>query len=170
MIRPRHSLSDAPARHSEQEEKSGILSTGMNRVGLFSAFRATRILWMLWIVVAIVPPASAQEKAAEAVVIYPHSPGARTEPASRSGSGYASILVAAFLLAGAGGWLFWRGRTTLGKAAAMRKLAIAETKSLGNRQYLVVASYEDKKYLLGVCPGRIDLLTPLDGAPVAKSP
>jgi flagellar protein FliO/FliZ len=53
---------------------------------------------------------------------------------------------------------------------ATRKLAIAETKSLGNRQYLVVASYEDKKFLLSVCPGRIELLTPLDGSSPAKLP
>ncbi len=76
-------------------------------------------------------------------------------------------LVAVLVLAGAGGWLVWRGRkgnfATLNRAA--RQLAIEETRSLGNRQYLVVASYQDKKFLLGVCPGRIDLLSPLhDGA------
>ena len=48
------------------------------------------------------------------------------------------------------------------KGRDVRKLAIDETRSLGSRQYLVVASYEGKKLLLGVCPGRIDLLTPLD--------
>ena len=47
-----------------------------------------------------------------------------------------------------------------------RQLAIQETRSLGNRQYLVVASYEDKKFLLGVTPGRIEMLTPL-AAPAA---
>ena len=43
----------------------------------------------------------------------------------------------------------------------LRSLAVEETRSLGNRQYLVVASYEGKKFLLGVCPGRINLLSAL---------
>jgi flagellar protein FliO/FliZ len=47
---------------------------------------------------------------------------------------------------------------------------IDETKSLGSRQYLVVASYEGRKLLLGVCPGRIDLLTPLDATAAPKAP
>ena len=38
---------------------------------------------------------------------------------------------------------------------------VEETRALGNRQYLVVASYEGKKFLLGVCPGQINLLSPL---------
>jgi flagellar protein FliO/FliZ len=102
-------------------------------------------------------------------IIYPASSGNRNElPSARSG-GYSAVLVAAFLLAGAGAWLFWRGRTAPGGIAPVRKLAVAETKSLGNRQYLVVASYEDKKYLLGVCPGRIELLTALEGTPPAQS-
>ena len=49
-----------------------------------------------------------------------------------------------------------------GVAAAGRKLAVAETRSLGSRQYLVVATYGEKKFLLGVCPGRINLLTSLE--------
>lgn len=44
-----------------------------------------------------------------------------------------------------------------------RKLIIAETRSLGNRQFLVVAEYENRKMLLGVCPGRIDYLSTLAG-------
>ena len=39
---------------------------------------------------------------------------------------------------------------------------VAETKSLGNKQYLVVASYGDQKFLLGVCPGKIELLSELE--------
>jgi flagellar protein FliO/FliZ len=80
------------------------------------------------------------------------------------------VLVVALLLAGAGGWLFWRGRAVPTGTMSARKLAIAETKSLGNRQYLVVASYEDKKFLLSVCPGKIELLTPLDGPVPFKLP
>jgi len=103
-------------------------------------------------------------------IIYPGASTARAEAAAGRSSSYGAVMVVAVLLAGAGGWLFWRGRLSPTGAVPVRKLAIAETKSLGNRQYLVVASYEDKKYLLGVCPGRIDLLTPLDTNPPAKSP
>jgi flagellar protein FliO/FliZ len=45
-----------------------------------------------------------------------------------------------------------------------RKLQIAETRMLGNRQFLIVAEYEDRKMLIGVCPGRIDYLCTLAGA------
>lgn len=44
-----------------------------------------------------------------------------------------------------------------------RRLNIAESRMLGNRQFLVVAEYEGSKMLLGVCPGRIDYLCPLGG-------
>ena len=80
-------------------------------------------------------------------------------------SGMGSLtLVGALLLAGLGGWLLLRGRKISFPGRSARKLEIDETRSLGSRQYLVVASYEGKKLLLGVCPGRIDLLTPLDGS------
>lgn len=83
-------------------------------------------------------------------------------PAPASGSSWSSAtLVAGLLLAAAGGWLLWRGRHQVARTGDARALAIAETRPLGNRQYLVVAAYEDKKFLLGVCPGRIDLLARL---------
>jgi flagellar protein FliO/FliZ len=44
-----------------------------------------------------------------------------------------------------------------------RKLVISEARTLGNRQFLVVAEYENRKMLLGVCPGRIDYLSTLSG-------
>jgi flagellar protein FliO/FliZ len=34
---------------------------------------------------------------------------------------------------------------------------------LGNRQFLVVAEYEQRKMLIGVCPGRIEYLCTLSG-------
>jgi flagellar protein FliO/FliZ len=87
-------------------------------------------------------------------------------------SGYgATTLVGIVLLGGAGGWLFLRGRKIQLTGRVVRRLVIDETKSLGSRQYLVVASYEGKKLLIGVCPGRIDLLTPLDSPTVpGKAP
>lgn len=84
-------------------------------------------------------------------------------PAGGPGAG-AFTAVAVVLLAGAGGWMLWRGKTggLAQLSRAPRQLAIEETRSLGNRQFLVVATYQDRKYLLGVCPGRIDLLAPLN--------
>jgi flagellar protein FliO/FliZ len=92
-----------------------------------------------------------------------------TRPASSSGT---LTLVAVLVLACAGGWMLWRGRNGVianfrPGARVPRNLAVEETRSLGNRQYLVVASYRDKKFLLGVCQGRIDLLSSLDDASAA---
>lgn len=87
-----------------------------------------------------------------------------TRPASVADRGGSWLAVALFLGAG-GAWLVWRrrgGDRVLKRPA--RKIQIEESRSLGNRQYLVVATYEKKKFLLGVTPGQIQLLTPLDGA------
>ena len=46
---------------------------------------------------------------------------------------------------------------------AARKLVVNETRSLGNRQFLVVVEYETERMLLGVTPGKIDYLCPLRG-------
>jgi len=139
----------------------------MTRFPFFSALRLGVFACLLWSGLALVPVVSAQDKASDASIIYPRNSDAAKKETGTSGhgSGYGSgILVVALLLAGAGGWLFWRGRATPAGTLSARKLAIAETKSLGNRQYLVVAAYEDKKFLLSVCPGRIEFLTPLDGS------
>ena len=45
-----------------------------------------------------------------------------------------------------------------------KKLHVLEMKSLGNRQFLLVVGYEDQRLLLGVTPGKIDYLCPLDSA------
>ncbi|MDD5350863.1 MAG: flagellar biosynthetic protein FliO [Chthoniobacteraceae bacterium] len=77
------------------------------------------------------------------------------------------ILVYFFLLLGilAAGLFFMRnGLGGLAqKNKGVRKLSINETRMLGNRQFLVVAEYEGKKMLIGVCPGRIDYLCKLGG-------
>ena len=122
------------------------------------------------IVLLLLCPASgvAQEK-----VIYPRTvaPTETTAPA-RSTSSNATLLLFALVAAVAGGWLLWRQRRSaqglLSREA--RKLAVTETRSLGNRQYLVVADYEGRKFLLGVCPGRIDLLSTLDGPNPPRTP
>ena len=75
---------------------------------------------------------------------------------------YLVLLLALF----AGGAFLLRNGFTLfqPKMKGERKLEISETRMLGNRQFLVVAAYEDRKILIGVCPGRIDYLCTLAGA------
>jgi flagellar protein FliO/FliZ len=99
-------------------------------------------------------------------VIVPNSALAKAPGASAAtGSGPLTI-VGVLALAGAGGWMLWRGRAGgMNQFSRVpRQLAVEETRSLGNRQFLVVASYQDKKFLIGVCPGRIDLLSALNSS------
>jgi len=123
---------------------------------------------------AVAVLALAASAAAEDTVIYPHSgPAAAQSPvAPRAGGAGTPLLVLALAAAGAGGWLLWRQRRSPSGFAGReaRKLAVAESRALGNRQYLVVADYDGRKFLIGVCPGRIDLLAPLDGPAGAKAP
>jgi flagellar protein FliO/FliZ len=106
-------------------------------------------------------------------VIYPRNAtpaGAPAgEPAGASRNWITGLLGLA--CAAGAGWFYWRNRAMggTGPGRLPRKLTIAETRPLGNRQHLLVADYDGRKYLLGVCPGRIDLLTPLGDDPPDKS-
>jgi len=110
---------------------------------------------------------AADKPPAPDTVLYPQGSAAAPSPAPtpRDDSGYGArtLLVVALLLAAGGAWLLLRRRAGPGFLAgrAAHKLQIEETRSLGNRQYLVVAVYEGQKILLGVTPGQIQLLTPL---------
>ena len=149
-----------------------MLNSPACRSEYYRALGLARIFGLLWLGTVAVPFAPAAGKTQETdAVIYPRRTGGEVVPASGHSTGYAPVLGVALLLAAAGGWLLWRGRAASGATtAAMRQLAIVETKSLGNRQFLVVASYKEKKFLLGICPGRVDLLTQLEGAPAIKPP
>lgn len=98
-------------------------------------------------------------------VIFPgkSAPAAAPGPGADGGLGSMSLYLG-LALAAVGGWLVWRNRQGSPAGRDLRALAIDETRSLGNRQFLVVASYEGRKFLLGVCPGRIEMLAPLDGS------
>lgn len=107
----------------------------------------------------------AQEKAAGDGMIYPRNAAPADAPAApaRPAESNRLLIMLAVAAAAAGGWLLWRQRQGGGSAAgAARKLSIAESRPLGNRQHLLVVDYDGRKFLLGVCPGRIELLTPLE--------
>lgn len=97
-------------------------------------------------------------------IMYPRAAagGSAVLPGERPGT--VAPLVVAFVLAAGGGWVLWRSRRRI-VVKRGSALAIHETRSLGGRQYLVVASYENQKFLLGVCPGTINLLSNLGPAP-----
>lgn len=114
-------------------------------------------------------PAFAQEPAGDApskvalAVVAPMPPAFKPE-----GGGTVQLslyLVLLLGLLGGGAWLLRSGFTLFQpKLKGERKLHVSETRMLGNRQFLVVAEYEGRKMLLGVCPGRIDYLSTLAGA------
>jgi flagellar protein FliO/FliZ len=124
------------------------------------------LFWALF----LAGPVPAQEKTE---VIHPraaaHGPA---DPATRQDPGANSyLLFLALAAAAAGGWFLWhQRRARQGGGREARKLSLAETCPLGNRQYLVVADYNGSKFLLGVCPGRIDFLATLDEAGRPKTP
>lgn len=131
----------------------------LNRKSLFVFLRAVAVAGLM-----LVCAHAADDNA----IISPRSGAARSESPAPTvgGSMHSMSLVVGLALAAVGGWLVWRNRrgTPIGKD--QRALAVEETRSLGNRQFLVVASYEGKKFLLGVCPGRIEMLAPLDGSTI----
>jgi len=76
----------------------------------------------------------------------------------------AAYLCGMLVLFAGGAWLLRNGLPSVQRTKGVRKLNITETRGLGARQFLVVAEYENRKMLLGVCPGRIDYLCTLSGA------
>ena len=97
----------------------------------------------------------------DAKIIYPGAGAPASATTSGGGLGNVTLLVGV-ALAAVGTWLVWRARQNAPAGRELQALSIQETRSLGNRQYLVVAAYADKKFLLGVCPGQINFLAPLD--------
>ena len=76
-------------------------------------------------------------------------------------AGYLGGMVVLFA---GGAWLLRNGLPSMQRSKGERKLNVSETRGLGARQFLVVAEYENRKVLLGVCPGRIDYLCSLSAA------
>jgi len=97
-------------------------------------------------------------------LLYPSgSPaGSASEAPARTGGAGASWIFAGLVGAGAAAWWFWRRRGFGPAARRASSLAIEETRPLGNRQFLVVASCDGRRFLLGVAPGGIQMLAPLE--------
>ncbi len=101
------------------------------------------------------------------VAVPQSSPTPAPQPVPQIGGN--SMQIAAYLggmlvLFVGGAWLLRNGLPMMQKNKGPRKLNVSETRGLGGRQFLVVAEYENRKVLLGVCPGRIDYLCSLSSA------
>jgi flagellar protein FliO/FliZ len=103
-------------------------------------------------------------RAADTEVIHPRSAAQSGATADEQPARPSWPLATALGLCAAAGGVVWFRRRQPGaiNSRAAKKLSIAESRPLGNRQHLVVADYAGRKFLLGVCPGRIDMLTALD--------
>ena len=67
-----------------------------------------------------------------------------------------------------GVWLFRNGRRLTRRGAGLPKLAILESRPLGNRFALYVVGYEEQRMLIGSSPAGISLLSQLP--PAAEAP
>ena len=107
-------------------------------------------------------PAAPPPRRGDTLLIPGGSPRTAAET-SRPGRS-SSWLVVLALTAGGAGWFWWRRRAgaPLVRGSRERQIQIEESRPLGNRQYLVVASVGEKKFLLGITPGSIQMLSPLD--------
>ncbi len=116
----------------------------------------------LFLALLLLPALGAQEP-----VIYPRGSapaGAEASAVPGKAPGTSPLfLLGTVVAAAAGAWWLWNRRRAGLVNSQPAKLSIVESRSLGSRQHLVVAEYDGKKFLLSVCPGSIDLLTPLDG-------
>lgn len=126
--------------------------------------------WLLMVVIGCAVLETAQpmnaapepaERSADTLIFPAGSKTGPAEPASTAGGG--TWLFAAVICLAAAGFVYWKKRhATLPVRTGKAGLVVEETKSLGNRQFLVVAACGGRRFLLGVAPGSIRLLAPLD--------
>lgn len=111
-------------------------------------------------------------QAAAAVAAVSNTGAAATTISGGSGITILGYVLTVLVLAVAAVAMLFRGGffgMLTGASKAERKLHIEESRSLGHRQYLVVASYEGRRFLLGVCPGSIEYLSGLDPEPLSPA-
>ena len=114
------------------------------------------------------PPAPRLE--AERVLYPADSRGAPADAGGRASPGGGSVWVF-IALVGLGFGAFWLRRRGDPAGAVRRgaRIVIEDTRALGNRQFLVVAGVDGRRFLLGVAPGNIRLLSPLAPEPGAEA-
>ena len=119
----------------------------------------------------IAAPEPAPAPLAGDTVLYPDGAKHGEAAAPRSSSAPTSgswIFITLSGCAGAGFWLWLRKRRLPVPGRAC--IQIEDTRPLGNRQFLVVASCDGKRFLLGVAAGGIQLLSPLDAKVDSAAP
>jgi flagellar protein FliO/FliZ len=96
------------------------------------------------------------------LVIHPAASPSPASSSSPAAPGFGPGWVFVFLVAAssAAWWAWQRRRSPL--AARREGIQIEDTRALGNRQFLVVATARGRRFFLGVSPGGIRLLAPLD--------
>ncbi len=111
-------------------------------------------------------PASAPGALDPDRILYPSdNRSGSAAPSERSASGGGSVLLFVALVGiGAAGLWLWRRRNPASLVKRGAGIVIEDTRALGNRQFLVVAGVDGRRFLLGVAPGSIRLLSPLDSA------
>lgn len=117
-------------------------------------------------------PSATPTPRAPDTIIYPKSSGVTSAGSTADDPpSFSWMPLFALLLAAAGGWVLWQRKQGMSLLdQGNRKLRVEETRSLGGRQYLVVANYDGKRFLLGVTQGQIQLLSNLpDGQPAPDS-
>ena len=124
--------------------------------------------WLLMVVgCAVLEAAQPMSAAAEHAgalagdtVIYPA--GAATSSAATPATGGGTWVFVTLVFLATGAFYFWRKRHATPSGRRPAGLIVEETRALGNRQFLLVAACDGKRFLLGVAPGSIRMLAPLD--------
>ncbi len=112
--------------------------------------------------IAAEPAAPLFSERSSETLLYPSgSPDSPEAPRAAPGGSGATWVFTVLVIAAAAGVWYWRRRN----GSPSRKhglIAIEDTRPLGNRQFLVVASCDGRRFLLGVAAGNIQLLSTLD--------
>jgi len=93
-------------------------------------------------------------------LIYPTDAVAPSSAPSAAGGG--TWLFVAIVLGATAGFFYWKKLRAAPTRSRTSSLVVEETKALGNRQFLVIAACHGRRFLIGVAPGSIQLLSPLE--------
>jgi len=116
-------------------------------IGLLGFFLSSGLLWG-----ANEAPRSAN------TVIFPQPTEATT--VRPTGTPSTAYFVFVLVCLGVGAWLWFRAKGKgRGLSSVAKEISIEETRPLGNRQYLVLASCRGRSFLVGVSQGRIDVIS-----------